>query len=1286
MLLLLIVASCIFALPVSKTDANRVAQNFITERMGLGYEVSDSKALDSGYPSQYIYAVNLKPSGFVLVAADNAAIPILGYSSQNNWNEYEIPVQLQAMLASWNDQMHAIVTQNMRADTSITQLWGSYNVDASRFSPNRNFRAVDPLIASTWGQGEYYNALCPENSPVGCVATAISQIMKFWRYPEVGNGSKSYTAVSYPEYGVQSANFGETTYNWGNMPNSVNSSNNAVATLCYHAGVAVNMDYKPLSSSAFSTDVPFALTNYFRYAESTSLKNRSSYSADNWETLMKGELDNGRPVYYSGVGPAFGHAFILDGYQGTDSFHINWGWNGTYDGYFTLGNLNPGGDTFNQSQQAVTGIQPIFTEAPALYEGFEGATFPPIGWTVTSNSFARSTTFSIAGSYSARYSQAGQGPAQSGKRLRTAKVVVDSASPAFTFKARAANSTQGEELKIGYSTSETGPYTYFATNAILSVRPQTFSYAINDLSPGEYYFVFETYCSVLRRETRSWIIDEVNGPTMWINPEPTAILNIRSWAAGSHAPGEAAYSGDIFQISNRTGGALTISSITDLSGTEFNSNLDLDLSLVAGQVHEFGFSYEPLDYGVDTQAFVINTNGGTLTINLSGSSIPSVFSDSFESYDDFATNFPPWTTYSGDEGTPGGIEGVTFPHSTTMTDWIIFNPANTTPPMNNVSAHLGAKHAMAIYNNEAVPNDDWMITPALSLEGSPTLSFWAMSYGGGYPETFKVYYSTTDNTAPDSFTLLATQTNVPTSWTNYTYNLPAACANQPVVYLAIVHASADKFMLFIDDVLVNDNRIPVAPQFGNINGYVYRSGTTTPVAGALVTAGTKLTYSDADGFYELNNIRAGTHLMKVSATDQFYFPAVQDDVVVTANNTSTQNLYLTWAEIAVNPEALSSNLVLGETQDINLAISNPGGTGSLDYELRLTSSVRASSSNASYQKAPFSSDLRRIDSSSIRSANDRAVEWLGYTDFDEVDTYYNAKTTNREKATKFNIEDFGMWSNGVTISRLRALFYNPGGSEAWGSSTFYFKIYDASGTGTALYTSPTYAAIDFEVMEDVLPTPLVMTTDFWVSVYCISSFGWPHLVGSSASSGHSYSGANSDSWTPVIGADWCLDAFITGDKWISASSYSGTVAPGATVNTAMHFDTSNLTLGTRNAYLYISNNAINNPPSTQNNLLMIPITLNVTEPSGAVEAPQNLIIAKDPGLVGLAWDEVDNANSYQVYGCSTVDGTFILVGTATDAYIELTDADLAAAGLDSRAFFYVKANTDSRTAPQVKRK
>ncbi|MDY0326034.1 MAG: hypothetical protein RBQ87_07655, partial [Candidatus Cloacimonadaceae bacterium] len=128
------------------------------------------------------------------------------------------------------------------------------------------------------------------------------------------------------------------------------------------------------------------------------------------------------------------------------------------------------------------------------------------------------------------------------------------------------------------------------------------------------------------------------------------------------------------------------------------------------------------------------------------------------------------------------------------------------------------------------------------------------------------------------------------------------------------------------------------------------------------------------------------------------------------------------------------------------------------------------------------------------------------------------------------------------------------------------------------------------------------------------------------------------------------------------------------------------TLGTRNAYLYISNNAINNPPSTQNNHLMIPITLNVTEPSGAVEAPQNLIIAKDPGLVSLAWDEVDNANSYQVYGCETLAGTFILVGSVTDAYIELTDADLAAVGLDSRAFFYVKANTDSRTAPQVKRK
>ncbi|MCK9309396.1 MAG: choice-of-anchor J domain-containing protein, partial [Candidatus Cloacimonetes bacterium] len=653
------------------------------------------------------------------------------------------------------------------------------------------------------------------------------------------------------------------------------------------------------------------------------------------------------------------------------------------------------------------------------------------------------------------------------------------------------------------------------------------------------------------------------------------------------------------QLSNTSGGTLTITSVTNLSATEFKSNINPGISLVAGQVHEFGFSYEPLNYGADNQSFVITTNGGTLTITLTGGALSSVFSDSFESYSDFVVSFPPWTTYNGDAGTPGGISGVTYPNSTTQQDWIIFNPATTTPAVNGAAPHIGAKYAMAMYNNSAVPNNDWMITPALNLAGSPSLSFWAMSYST-YLETFKVYYSTTNNTAPGSFTLLATQASVPSAWTQYTYNLPAACANQPNVYIAIVHASTDQFMLLIDDVLVSDNSSPGTPYFGNINGYVYRSGTTTPVIGAKVTSGTKLTYSDANGFYQFNNMLVGTHSVSASASGQFYFPASASGVVVTNGNTTSQDIFLTWAEIAVNPTALTSNLYLGEAEDQNFAISNPGGTANLEYELWLTTSTRGNNprlGNQMTKRPPLSSDAQRIENLPIQHASDRAEGWMGYTNFDDADTYMTAATTNREKATRFTLENFGLWSNGVTISKLRALFYNPSDA-AWGTATnFYFKIYGASGTGTALFTSPTYTAVSLVDMECVLPTPLVMTTDFWVSVYCVTNGGKPNLLGSTASSGNSYNGASSAAWTAVAGMDWCIDAYAVGDEWIRAGSYAGTVAPAATVNTNMHFSTTNLAVGTKNAYMYIFNNANYNSPSTQRgDYMVIPVQMNVTAP------------------------------------------------------------------------------------------
>lgn len=179
LLVLLAMAAFVLAAPVSSDTASRVARNFVLERLGASFSVATSTELESRFNDSYIYVVNLKPQGFVLVAADDAASPILGYSAESNWGDSDIPPQLQYMIDIWNNQLHAIASEHMQATPAINSAWSMYNKDILSFVPNTSFRNVSPLISSIWGQGTYYNAQCPSGTPVGCVATAMSQIMKY---------------------------------------------------------------------------------------------------------------------------------------------------------------------------------------------------------------------------------------------------------------------------------------------------------------------------------------------------------------------------------------------------------------------------------------------------------------------------------------------------------------------------------------------------------------------------------------------------------------------------------------------------------------------------------------------------------------------------------------------------------------------------------------------------------------------------------------------------------------------------------------------------------------------------------------------------------------------------------------------------------------------------------------------------------------------------------------------------------------------------------------------------
>jgi len=300
-------------------------------------------------------------NGFIIIAGDDNSTPVLGYTLSGNFDTNNLPPNFRKWLEGYKKELNFIIDNNIRATAEIKKEW-----TALKNGPNMtNERVVfvDPLLTTTWNQSPYYNDLCPGGSVTGCVATAMAQIMNYWEYPTQGTGFHSYNE---DDYGTLSANFGSTTYQWASMPNNVTSSNNSVATLMYHCGVSVDMNYSPEGSGAAgAVMVAPALEDYFSYPSSTSVAERNNYTQAQWIQLLKTELDAGRPMYYEGVGTGGGHAFVCDGYDNNDYFHFNWGWGGQADGYFIVSSLSPGSTGtgggsggYNTSQKIVKGIEP----------------------------------------------------------------------------------------------------------------------------------------------------------------------------------------------------------------------------------------------------------------------------------------------------------------------------------------------------------------------------------------------------------------------------------------------------------------------------------------------------------------------------------------------------------------------------------------------------------------------------------------------------------------------------------------------------------------------------------------------------------------------------------------------------------------------------------------------------------------------------------------------------------------------------------------------------------------
>ena len=355
------------ARPVDVATAQRLGQQFIQHKSLFTRNAADQLTLthtfraENGISTAYVFNFS---GGFVVVAADDVYSPILGYSDCGQFDYESAPDGLLFMLGELSQDIENKVNNGQKASAEVVCQWK--NLEAfGQLNPDRGAPVVEPLVQQRWNQDAPFNMYVPGGCPTGCVATAMAQLMKYWDWPVTGTGEHSYYAMG---YGEQYANFGETTYQWDDMidyygANATQEQKEAVAVLMKHCGVSVNMMYAPDGSGAYSTDVPEAISTYFSYSDHSEHIAKSGHTYDEWIVLLKSNIDQNIPLYYSGHSSDGGHAFICDGYDVDNLFHFNWGWGGSSNGYFLID--GPDFD-FSGSQAIVYDFMPdyIYNKMP----------------------------------------------------------------------------------------------------------------------------------------------------------------------------------------------------------------------------------------------------------------------------------------------------------------------------------------------------------------------------------------------------------------------------------------------------------------------------------------------------------------------------------------------------------------------------------------------------------------------------------------------------------------------------------------------------------------------------------------------------------------------------------------------------------------------------------------------------------------------------------------------------------------------------------------------------------
>ena len=369
---------------INATAARTAASNFLKQQASAkpGYFKATAMTdlqLSHAEPSKAVkgavdyYVFNIKGGGFVIIAGEDRATQVIGYSDRGHIDVNNMPYNLKGLLDGYKQEIEFLQTYDGN--------------DLTVAAPTlKAGTGVEPLIKTTWGQEMPYYLQCPvyqgEYCVVGCVATAMAQVMYYWQYPTSCNSISSYycsdirqTVQSLPATTFDYSKILPTYCHW-DWDNSqlvqdeyTDEQAQEVAKLSRYCGQAVEMGYSPEGSGAYTSD-QLAAMKQFGYSSNAKLVQKggwySNYSTAQWEALMKTELDAGRPILYSATDPsAGGHAFICDGYNSSNYFHFNLGWYGTCDGWYvstTLSMVHRDGEqlNFNSSHQMLTGVEPPY--------------------------------------------------------------------------------------------------------------------------------------------------------------------------------------------------------------------------------------------------------------------------------------------------------------------------------------------------------------------------------------------------------------------------------------------------------------------------------------------------------------------------------------------------------------------------------------------------------------------------------------------------------------------------------------------------------------------------------------------------------------------------------------------------------------------------------------------------------------------------------------------------------------------------------------------------------------